>query len=104
MPAVLACASEPFPKIGTNACNPVGPYALDGGGELVGIARHDVVENAFELPAGFVEVRRRDGQELFLAKRSVELELDFMNQRALVQRIELLERRWVLARRKTVNG
>ena len=101
---VLACPPQPFAQIGADRSDAVVPDAVDRGRKVVLIAGGDFRDDRIELLPRPVEVARPHREQASLPQTREQLELDVVDERSALQRIELVDRLRHLARRETVDG
>ena len=101
---VLARSAQPFAQIGADRGDAVLPDAIDGRGKVVLVPgsdlRYDLLK---ELPRP-IEIAWPHRQQVLVAQAREQFELDIVDERAALQRVELVDHGGHLARREAVHG
>src|SRR6267142_6933515 len=101
---VKAGPPQPFAQIGADCGNAIKPDTLDGESKVVVVPRGDIGNDGIELLLNPIEVAGPYREQSFSLQPGKKLELDVMHQRALLERIELVDGFRIEARCQTVNG
>jgi hypothetical protein len=100
---IKAGAPQPFAQIRANGGDAVHPDAPDRGGEVVVVACGYVGKDTIELVLGAVETARTDGKQAFPPKPGEQFELDVVDERPALQRVEFIDGLRFEARCKVVD-
>src|SRR5882757_1532100 len=101
---VKAGPSQPFAQISADCSNAIKPDAFDGGSKVVVVPRGDIGNDGIELPLNPIEVVGPYRKQSFSPQPGEKLELDVMDQRAALERIELVDGLRLEAWCQAVNG
>src|SRR5438132_1647483 len=101
---VLARPPQPFAQISADCRNAIVPDTVDGGRKIVIVAGGSFLDHDVENLPYLVQVFRPNRQQVPGAQTLEQLELDVVNERSALERIELIDRLGHLAWPETVYG
>ena len=95
---VLACPPQPFSEIGADRSDAILPYTVDGRRKVIPIPGGDFRNDRFELLPRPVEIVWPHREQVLFLETREQLELDVVDERPALQRVESIDRLRHLAR------